>query len=84
MGDKTVDPKIDYGRLTVNGKPSREWTTAVVNGSREKAWYALPPGRKVSRHWPLGMALFPSPGRYTLVLTVDGVAAAPLTIEVVE
>ena len=72
-GTTTVDPQLSTGcELTVNGEPSMVWNLAIGNGARDASWYALPPGKTATISWPLGEDLFPKPGDYQLVLTLDG------------
>jgi hypothetical protein len=82
LGKETLDPDIDHSHLTVNGQPATSWNLALGNSGHLATWNELPPGKSVSGKWRLGKALFPAPGDYTLVLTVSGVAAAPITIHV--
>ncbi|GLZ79252.1 hypothetical protein Afil01_40590 [Actinorhabdospora filicis] len=71
-GDRTVDPRLHRARLLVNGHESTAWSLAVGNGRRPPEWTALPPGERVTMTWSaLAAALFPRPGTYDLVLTLD-------------
>jgi hypothetical protein len=72
-GATAVDPNLSTGcELTVNGAPSMAWNLAIGNGAREPSWYSLPPGQTATMSWPLGEELFPKPGNYHLVMTLDG------------
>jgi hypothetical protein len=73
-GTAAVDPAMGGGNctLTVNGVASTPFNLAVSNGGRPSTWRSLPPGKKLALSWPLGEALFPSPGDYHLVMTVHG------------
>lgn len=72
-GTTTVDPHLSTGcELTVNGEPSMVWNLAIGNGAHDETWYALPPGKTATISWPLGEDLFPKPGDYHLVLTLEG------------
>jgi len=72
-GAAAVDPHLSTGcELTVNGEPSMVWNLAIGNGAREPSWYSLPPGKTATMSWPLGEDLFPKPGDYHLVMTLDG------------
>jgi hypothetical protein len=72
-GATAVDPHLSTGcELTVNGDPSMVWNLAIGNGTREPSWYSLPPGQTATMSWPLGEDLFPRPGDYHLVMTLDG------------
>lgn len=63
-----VDPELSGARLLVNGTPSPAWDLAMGSGGRSPQWEALPAGKTISAQWPLGPALFPSPGSYVLSL----------------
>lgn len=67
-GTEVVEPQLSRCRLLVNGKPSISWGLAIGNGTREPEWYKLPPGKHVTMSWPLGEALFETPGDYHLVM----------------
>lgn len=83
VGMAIVDPELTHARLTVNGRPSRAFTSAVGNGRREEKWFALPPGDEVTITWTtLGERLFSEPGTYTLALSADDAAAEPVTVSV--
>jgi len=80
--DAPLDPKLDFANLRVNGEPSVMFANTIGNAGGEPEWYALPPGAKVERAWPMGRDLFEKPGDYTLVLEVSGILSAPVTIRV--
>lgn len=83
LGAQTIDPEINLSELAVGGTPSKDWNMSLANSGRPKKWKALPAGETVSGSVAgLGEELFPEPGDYTLVLTVSGVASAPITIQV--
>lgn len=67
-GAEVVEPELSQCSLLVNGEPSMSWGFAIGNGTREPAWYKLPPGKSVTMSWPLGEALFEHPGDYRLVM----------------
>lgn len=83
LGTQTIDPEINLSELAVGGTPSKDWNMSLANSGRPKKWKALPAGESVSGSVAgLGEVLFPDAGDYTLVLTVSGVASAPVTIQV--
>lgn len=83
LGTQTIDPEINLSELAVGGTPSKDWNMSLANSGRPKKWKALPAGESVSGSVAgLGEVLFPEAGDYTLVLTVSGVASAPVTIQV--
>lgn len=81
-GTKVVDPQLFSVELLVNGKRSMSWMLAIGNGPRSKQWRALSPGESVGMGWPLGKALFPKPGAYTLVLRQGATTSASIKITV--
>jgi hypothetical protein len=71
-GTEVVEPQLSQCQLLVNGKSSLSWGLAIGNGTRAPEWYKLPPGKHVTMSWPLGEALFETPGDYHLVLQLGG------------
>lgn len=77
---RVVDPNLSSARLLVNDVPSPAWDLALGNGGRSPTWEALPPGEKVSADWPLGEALFPTPGSYRLRLVVGNLETTTVVV----
>ena len=82
LGQSTLDPELNLSELRVNGAVSHDWGMALMNSGHERKWKALPPGDSVGGKWPLARELFPHPGDYRLVLTVQGVSSAPVDVHV--
>lgn len=66
-----VDPHLFGVRLLVNGTPSPAFDLVTGNVMPVK-WDNLPAGETTPPiEWPLGKALFPTPGTYNLVLRLS-------------
>lgn len=82
-GTATIDPALDRARLLVNGKDFLAWSDAIGNGLREANWFELPPGETVSMSWSaMGELLFPTPGEYTLKLSLGNTESTPVVVRV--
>ena len=82
-GPEAVDPGLDRARLEINGQDSLQWGDAIANGIRDEEWYELPPGQSVSMTWPsMGEIFFPTPGTYTLKLSLREIESAPVEVRV--
>lgn len=74
-----LDPHLYVVRLLVNGSVSAAFDIALGNGVMPAMWDLLPAGASTSPvDWPLGMALFPEPGEYLLVLRLEWNDWAPV------
>jgi hypothetical protein len=82
LGQITIDPELNLSELRVNDAVSHDWGMALMNSGHDRTWKALPPGASVGGKWQLARELFPHPGDYKLVLTVQGVSSAPVDVHV--
>lgn len=58
--------------FTVNGAPSIMLDFAFGNGISPMTWADLPPGASERSERAVGESLFPAPGDYEIVVTIDG------------
>jgi hypothetical protein len=79
-----VDPHLYAAQLLVNGERSTAFDLAIGNGVVPAKWDVLPAGETTPAVvYPLGEALFPEPGRYTLELVLDTAPAGAGTTRTV-
>lgn len=63
-----IEPDLSSTTLTVDGRRSTAWDSAVQHAPRDASWRKLPPDQRLSIWWTLDERLFKGPGRYQLVL----------------
>lgn len=81
LGSQVIDPQLGLSELRVNGEVAKSWGLALGNSGHPQYWHALPPGERVT--WAVQLdEVFPKSGDYTLVLTVSGTTATPVSVHV--
>lgn len=68
LGAQPIDPQLSAATLTIDGRRSEAWDHALQSGPDDPPWRQLSPAQRLSIWWPIGNAMFESPGRYQLVL----------------
>jgi hypothetical protein len=81
-GQTTVDPRITYSHLLINGVEAADWGNVIVNGLRTPYHSALPPGEEVSFGYQLGPRYFAKPGIYVVRWYLPETKSATLTFRV--
>lgn len=72
-GPDAADPQLYAAHLLVNGERSTAFDLAAGNGVVPSGWDVLRAGGTTPTvEYPLGEALFPTPGEYRLELVLDG------------
>lgn len=81
-GPTAIDPSLDDARLSINGEDSAYFSLAKGNRIHYVS-QALAPSHSVTTSWPgMGPILFPRPGEYTLVLSLDDASSPPVMVHV--
>jgi hypothetical protein len=68
LSDASIDPQLSAATLLIDGRRSEAWDHALQKSPADLPWRKLSPTQRLSIWWPIGNALFESPGRYQLVL----------------
>jgi hypothetical protein len=63
-----IEPDLSSTTLTVDGRRSAAWDSAVQHAPHDASWRKVSPDQRLSIWWTLDERLFDGPGRYQLVL----------------